>query len=281
VLRAAIAEGTRIGLQAKDVMARGELVPDDIVVAIVAERIARPDARGGFILDGFPRTVPQAVALDRLLAEKGLKLDAVIELKVDESILLRRIETRVAQMRARGETLRADDNADALRKRLMAYREQTAPVTGYYALQGTLKVVDGMAPIAEVAAAIDAALAGGQGATAQGRKPAGGPSRTRKSAAKGARKGPERDGARAPRAKTPARRKAASSGKGRAGAGKAGPGRPVAAKGKTAAKKQAAAARKDGLRRGATKTPAKTASKTAKAQKNKANRGRRRLTRTR
>src|SRR5690606_6233777 len=116
------AAGTPVGQQAKDIMARGELVPDDVVVRIVAERIEQPDARNGFILDGFPRTVPQARALDKLLEEKGLKLDAVIELQVDEGILLQRIETRVAQMQARGEALRADDNPEALRQRLIAYR---------------------------------------------------------------------------------------------------------------------------------------------------------------
>jgi len=103
MLRAAVAAGTPVGLRAKDIMARGELVPDDVVVAIIADRIAQPDARRGFVLDGFPRTVPQAQALDRLLAERGLELDGVVELKVDEGILLKRIENRVAEMAARGE----------------------------------------------------------------------------------------------------------------------------------------------------------------------------------
>src|SRR6201987_5649595 len=105
MLRAAVKAETPVGLKAKDIMARGELVPDDVVVAIVADRIEEPDARDGFILDGFPRTVPQAEALDRMLAQKGLALDAVIELKVDEGILLKRIEKRIAEMTARGETL--------------------------------------------------------------------------------------------------------------------------------------------------------------------------------
>src|SRR5262245_16821342 len=117
MLRAAINAGTPIGERARDIMARGELVPDDVVVAIVSDRIDEPDARKGFILDGFPRTVPQAHALDRMLREKGLKLDAVIELKVDEGILLKRIEKRIAEMQARGETLRADDNPETLRRR--------------------------------------------------------------------------------------------------------------------------------------------------------------------
>lgn len=159
MLRAAVAAGTPIGLRAKSIMDRGELVPDDVVVAIIAERIDQPDARRGFVLDGFPRTVPQAEALDRLLAERGLKLDAVIELKVDEGILLQRIERRVAEMTARGEKVRADDNPDVLRGRLTAYRAQTAPLAGYYAGKGMLKSVDGMALIDKVAAAIDRHLA--------------------------------------------------------------------------------------------------------------------------
>ena len=122
MLRAAVAGGTPVGLKAKDIMARGALVPDEVVVAIVAERIERPDAKRGFILDGFPRTVPQAEALDRMLAEKGLRLDAVMELKVDPDILIRRIENRVEQTKLRGEALRPDDNPEVLKQRLAAYR---------------------------------------------------------------------------------------------------------------------------------------------------------------
>src|SRR5882757_6535404 len=158
MLRAAVQAGTSVGRRAKDIMARGELVPDDVVVAIVSDRIDEPDARNGFILDGFPRTVPQAHALDRMLREKGLKLDAVIQLKVDEGILLKRIEKRIADMQARGEALRPDDNPDVLRRRVLAYRDQTAPLAAYYQLQSVLRPVDGMAPIPEVADAIDRAL---------------------------------------------------------------------------------------------------------------------------
>jgi adenylate kinase len=158
MLRAAVEAGTAVGLKAKDVIARGELVPDDVVVAIVADRIAEPDARNGFILDGFPRTVPQAEALDRMLNEKGLALDAVVELKVDENVLLSRIENRVAKMKARGEPLRPDDNPQSLKKRLDAYRARTAPLTGYYARKGILRTVDGMASIEEVTAAVAAVL---------------------------------------------------------------------------------------------------------------------------
>ena len=158
MLRAAVAAGTPVGLRAKAIMDRGDLVPDEVVVAIIADRIGQPDAKRGFVLDGFPRTVPQAEALDKLLEERGLQLDGVIELKVDEGILLKRIETRVAEMTARGEKVRADDNAEALKKRLDAYRAQTAPLVHYYAGTGQLKTVDGMAPIDSVTAALDALL---------------------------------------------------------------------------------------------------------------------------
>jgi adenylate kinase len=154
MLRAAVAAGTPVGLRAKSVMDAGQLVPDEVVVAIIADRIDQSDAKRGFVLDGFPRTVPQAQALDRLLAERGLTLDGVIELKVDEGILLKRIETRVAEMTARGEKLRADDNPDVLKGRLAAYRTQTAPLADYYTGKGQLKGVDGMAPIDTVTDAI-------------------------------------------------------------------------------------------------------------------------------
>ena len=115
MLRAAVEAGTSIGMRAKEMMARGELVPDDVVVAIVSERIDEPDARNGFILDGFPRTVPQAHALDRMLKEKGLQLDAVIELKVDEAVLLKRIKKRIAEMKAPGLRVRVSAKRSALR----------------------------------------------------------------------------------------------------------------------------------------------------------------------
>jgi adenylate kinase len=170
MLRAAVNAGTPVGLRAKDIMARGELVPDDVVVAIVSDRIDAPDARKGFILDGFPRTVPQAHALDRILKEKGRKLDAVIELKVDEGILLKRIEKRIAETKGRGETLRPDDNPDVLRRRLTAYRDQTAPLVAYYGLQSVLRSIDGMAPISEVSNAIDDVLQGACAKKAQVRE---------------------------------------------------------------------------------------------------------------
>jgi adenylate kinase len=158
MLRAAVKEGTSVGRKARDIMARGELCPDELVVAIVADRIDEPDAAQGFILDGFPRTVPQAEALDRMLADKRMKLDAVIELKVDPAILLGRVEKRIADMKAQGQPLRADDNPETLKTRLDAYLAQTAPLIDYYGKRGALKTVDGMAPIPEVGQAIDRIL---------------------------------------------------------------------------------------------------------------------------
>src|SRR5262245_16519880 len=158
MLRAAVEAGTPVGLRAKEMMARGELVPDDVVVAIVSERIDQPDSHNGFILDGFPRTVPQAHALDRILKEKGLTLDAVIELKVDEGVLLKRIKKRIAEMKARREALRQDDDPEVLRRRLFTYRDQTAPLVAYYQLLSVLRSVDGMVAIPEVSSAIDRAL---------------------------------------------------------------------------------------------------------------------------
>jgi adenylate kinase len=158
MLRAAVAAGTPVGLKAKSIMDAGQLVPDEVVVAIIADRIDQPDCKRGFVLDGFPRTVPQAEALDTLLAERGLKLDAVVELKVDEAILLKRIETRVAQMVARGEKPRSDDNPETMKGRLAAYRAQTEPLAYYYASKGLHRAVDGMAPIDVVTLAIDRVL---------------------------------------------------------------------------------------------------------------------------
>jgi adenylate kinase len=158
MLRAAVKAATPIGRKVKDIMERGGLCPDDIVVSIVAERIEQPDARKGFILDGFPRTVPQAQALDRMLKKRGIALDAVIELRVDEDALLKRIENRIAEMKARGEPLRSDDNPEVLRQRLAAYRQQTAPLVAHYRRQNVLRTVNGMAPIPDVTAAIDKAL---------------------------------------------------------------------------------------------------------------------------
>ncbi|WP_063682760.1 adenylate kinase [Bradyrhizobium stylosanthis] len=154
MLRAAVAAGTPVGLKAKEIMASGGLVPDEVVVGIISDRIDQPDARNGFILDGFPRTVPQAEALDELLRHKHLKLDAVIELRVNESALLNRVETRVAQMRERGEEVRVDDTPEVLTKRLASYRTQTEPLIHYYSERRKLSTIDGMMAIDEVTRAV-------------------------------------------------------------------------------------------------------------------------------
>ena len=159
MLRAAVKAGTPVGLKAKEIMAAGGLVPDDVVVGIISERISEKDCGRGFILDGFPRTLPQASALDHLLTSKGLKLDSVIELKVDDGILISRIEKRAQETLAAGGTVRADDNADALKTRLMAYYRETAPLVGYYYAHKLLRTIDGMAPIAAVTRQIDEVLA--------------------------------------------------------------------------------------------------------------------------
>ncbi len=158
MLRAAVTAETPIGLKAKAVMDAGGLVSDDIVVGIVAERIQQPDAERGFILDGFPRTLNQAQALDAMLIEKHMELDAVIELKVDEAALLDRISQRAKEMQAAGKPVRADDNPEAFKTRLDAYRTLTAPVSDYYAGTGQLRTTDGMAAIDTVTDAIDKLL---------------------------------------------------------------------------------------------------------------------------
>ena len=154
MLRAAVAAGTPVGLKAKAVMDRGDLVSDEIVVGIIADRIEEADARQGFILDGFPRTVAQAEAFDAMLSEKGLTLDAVIEFKVNETELVDRIVRRAKETEARGEPVRKDDNPEVFKTRLDAYRSQTAPLSAYYQSMGMLKAVDGMKPIDEVTEAV-------------------------------------------------------------------------------------------------------------------------------
>jgi adenylate kinase len=180
MLRAAVAAGTEVGKQAKAVMEAGKLVSDDIMVRLIAERIDQPDTRQGFILDGFPRTIAQAEALDKMLASKGLKLDAVIEMKVDDEVLTRRIAGRYScakcgtvyhdetkKPRAAGVcdkcgstefTRRKDDNAETVKARLEAYHAQTAPLLPYYRARGVLKSVDGMAPIDEVTVQLETLL---------------------------------------------------------------------------------------------------------------------------
>jgi len=161
MLRAAAEAGTPPGNTAKAIMDKGGLVPDETVVGIIAERIAAPDAKAGFILDGFPRTVQQAEALAKLLASKNKDLDMVIELKVDDAALLERIAKRARETLASGGTVRADDNPEALKVRLAAYHAQTAPVAEYYVQKRLLTTVDGMAPPDTVADAIEQLLKAG------------------------------------------------------------------------------------------------------------------------
>jgi adenylate kinase len=201
MLRAAVATGTPVGLQAKDIMANGGLVPDEIVIGIISDRIDQPDARKGFILDGFPRTVPQAEALDELLKKKHLKLDAVIELRVNESALLDRVEKRAAETRARGEEVRVDDTPEVLTRRLAQYRAMTEPLIHYYSERRKLLTVDGMMTIEHVTREINrilaaigalepkAAKAASSGKrTAAGSKKAKTPAKKATKAAKGAKK---------------------------------------------------------------------------------------------
>ena len=158
MLRAAVAAETPVGRQAKEIMDAGNLVSDDIVAAIVAERIEAEDCKGGFLLDGFPRTIVQAEMLDAMLGEKKRALDVVIELRVDEEALLERLRNRIAETKARGQEPRKDDNEETFKYRLQVYKDQTAPLIPYYEKQGKLKVVDGMGAIEAVSAEIDAIL---------------------------------------------------------------------------------------------------------------------------
>ncbi|BAM90502.1 adenylate kinase [Bradyrhizobium oligotrophicum S58] len=189
MLRAAVAAQTPIGLKAKDIMAAGGLVPDEVVVGIIADRIEQPDAHNGFILDGFPRTVPQAEALDALLKQKQMKLDAVIELRVNEGVLLERVERRAAETRARGEAVRADDTPEVLTKRLASYRDQTEPLIHYYSDHRMLATVDGMMPIEEVTEEIGRILAAvGKGGASRSAKKAAAAKRSANAPAKSANK---------------------------------------------------------------------------------------------
>jgi adenylate kinase len=239
MLRAAVAAETPVGLRAKDIMASGSLVPDEIVVGIISDRLDQPDMKNGFILDGFPRTVPQAEALDELLKKKHIKLDAVVELRVNESALLSRVETRVAEMRARGEDVRIDDTPEVLSKRLASYRALTEPLIHYYSERRKLLTVDGMMTIEHVTreinrilgaiGAVDEAKAAKKTArkvSAAARKPANKGAKVAKKAAGAARKavktvskGGKKTAAKAPK-KVPkkAAKKAGKGSKGKAAA---------------------------------------------------------------
>ncbi len=182
MLRAEVKSGSEIGLKAKGIMERGELVPDEVITAMLKARVSRPDCANGFILDGFPRTAPQAASLDAMLKESGLKLDHVIELKVDDAALVGRISGRYSCAKCGAGyhdtfkqpakagvcdsgggaefSRRTDDKAETVAARLEAYHRQTAPLLPYYAGQGKLKAVDGMASMAEVAGQIGEILSG-------------------------------------------------------------------------------------------------------------------------
>ena len=158
MLRAAVAAKTPIGIKAKDVMDSGGLVSDDIVVGIIKDRIAESDAKNGFILDGFPRTVAQAEALDTMLKAEGLKLDAVIELVVDQDALVHRIINRAEEAKAAGQPVRKDDDPEVFKTRLEAYNRDTAVVAPYYEKMGKLTKIDGMQAVDQVTAAIAGVL---------------------------------------------------------------------------------------------------------------------------
>ncbi|MFN8947637.1 MAG: adenylate kinase [Alphaproteobacteria bacterium] len=160
MLRAAIAEGTEIGKKAKAIMDEGKLVPDDVVIGIIADRITQADCTKGFVLDGFPRTLNQASALDAMLKAKSLSVTHVIVMDVDEAELIKRVENRAAEARRKGEPVRADDDPETFKKRLGVYKAETAPILPYYEKQGKVRHVDGMKPLDEVTAQIDAVLTG-------------------------------------------------------------------------------------------------------------------------
>ena len=187
MLRAAVAAQTPVGIKAQHIMASGGLVPDEIVVGIISDRLDQPDAARGFILDGFPRTVPQAEALDDLLKKKHIKLDAVVELRVNESALLQRVETRVAEMRARGEEVRIDDTPEVLTKRLASYRALTEPLIHYYSERRKLLTVDGMMAIEHVTREINRILAAIGAVEAKAAKKADEAKRTAKTGKSGAK----------------------------------------------------------------------------------------------
>ena len=216
MLRAAVAAETPIGLQAKDIMANGGLVPDEVVVGIISDRIELPDAKKGFILDGFPRTVPQAQALDELLKKKHLKLDAVVELRVNESALLARVEKRAEETRARGEEVRVDDTPEVLTKRLAQYRSMTEPLIHYYSERRKLATVDGMMTIEQVTREINRILSAvgamepkaDAKAAAPARKASGGARKTSGRAAKKPAKTAKKASKAAPKGKKAASKKA-------------------------------------------------------------------------
>jgi adenylate kinase len=247
MLRAAVAAQTPVGLKAKDIMASGGLVPDEIVIGIISDRLDQPDMKNGFILDGFPRTVPQAEALDDLLKKKHIKLDAVVELRVNESALLNRVETRVAEMRARGEEVRIDDTPEVLSKRLASYRSLTEPLIHYYSERRKLLTVDGMMTIEHVTREINRILAAiGAAETKTAQKAA-----AAKKGAKKAVKAPSRAGGKTAKGSKKAAKASRKAGK------------PAAKKAKKASRKAPAGSR-TGTARKTRKTAKKVTKKRAK-----------------
>jgi len=240
MLRAAVAAQTPVGLQAKDIMANGGLVPDEIVIGIISDRLDQPDMKNGFILDGFPRTVPQAEALDDLLRKKHIRLDAVVELRVNESALLNRVETRVAEMRARGEDVRVDDTPEVLSKRLASYRSLTEPLIHYYSERRKLLTVDGMMTIEHVTREISRILAaiGAVEAKATKKAAAKAAARPAKTASRKAAKKPAKAGLKAAKATPKGSKKAAKKGAKKAlkRPAKGSKGRPAGRGGKAAKK---------------------------------------------
>ncbi len=158
MLRAAVAEGTELGLKVKAIMDAGDLVSDEIMAGVIADRIDHDDCKDGFLLDGFPRTLPQGEVLEEMLKAKGRPVDVVLELRVNEEELVNRLNSRVAETKAAGGEVRADDNEETFRKRLGVYSSQTAPLVPFYEERGLLKSIDGMLSIEEVTASIEAAL---------------------------------------------------------------------------------------------------------------------------
>jgi len=288
MLRAAVAAQTPIGIKAQGIMASGGLVPDEIVIGIISDRLDQPDAANGFILDGFPRTVPQAEALDALLKQKRIALDAVIELRVNEGALLQRVETRAAETRARGEEVRADDTPEVLARRLASYREQTEPLIEYYSERRKLLTVDGMMSIEHVTEEINRILSAIRSSEMKAaRRPArarrvtkakvaasaGTAGRKAKKAAKTA----TRKAAGKKAAKKSAKNAAGKAGKGSTRSGKASrmPAKSPAKKAKTTWSRAAGAARpakKAGKKaaKGAVRKPAGTAGKKGKRSGRKA-----------
>jgi adenylate kinase len=246
MLRAAVAAQTPVGLKAKDIMANGGLVPDEIVIGIISDRLDQPDAERGFILDGFPRTVPQAQALDDLLKKKHIRLDAAVELRVNESALLQRVETRVAEMRARGEDVRIDDTPEVLTRRLASYRSLTEPLIHYYSERRKLLTVDGMMTIEHVTREINRILAaiGAVDAEASSKKTAKKAARTAapakrvakvaKTAAKATRKAPGKTSKKA--SKKASKQSKRASGKASRGSKKPSRKRPASSRARAAGK---------------------------------------------